>query len=80
MTEFIVSGKTQGTEGDDVFIIDRNYHGYDGIFSDSGSDRYFLALDVDALGKTPHELPEGGGQPSILYFDLDDYIILPNAH
>jgi len=79
MADFIVSSETHGTEGDDNFIIDRNNHGYDTIYSDSGSDRYYLALDVDALGKTPHDLPEGGGQPTILYFDLDDYIVLPSG-
>jgi len=68
----------EGTSGNDIFIINSGNHGYPTLSGNGGIDIYRLAEDVDARGKAPHQLPEGGGAPYV-EIQLDDFIYLPKG-
>jgi len=68
----------EGTSGNDTFIISSGNHGYPSLSGNGGIDIYRLAEDVDARGKTPHQLSEGGGAPDI-EIQQDDFIYLPKG-
>ncbi|WP_269610962.1 hypothetical protein [Prochlorococcus marinus] len=72
-----------GSDGDDIYIDSKDTHGYptlgDGVFT-SGSDKYYLALDVDAKNRVEHPYLEGGGYPIIKNFNVNtDKIFLPEG-
>ena len=70
-----------GTNGDDIFIISPDSHGFPMANDDEnrsgGKDTFRLSTDVDAKNKTPHPYQEGGGIVHIENFKIDDKIILP---
>ena len=70
-----------GTNGDDIFIISPDSHGFPMANDDEnrsgGEDTFRLSTDVDAKNKTPHPYQEGGGIVHIENFKIDDKIILP---
>ena len=71
-----------GTNGDDIFIISPNSHGYPMANDDKnrsgGKDTFRLSTDVDAKNKTPHPYQEGGGIVFIQNFGVEDKIVLPH--
>jgi hypothetical protein len=72
-----------GTDGDDIYVDSKDTHGYpslgDGVFT-SGSDKYYLALDVEAKNRIEHPYLEGGGYPEITNFNVEkDKIFLPEG-
>ena len=70
-----------GTDGDDIYIDSKDTHGYPTLgnyLSTSGSDKYYLALDVDAKNRVEHPYLEGGGYPYLENFNINtDKIYLP---
>ena len=70
-----------GTNGDDIFIISPESHGYpmanDNENLSGGKDTFRLSTDIEAKNKTHHPYQEGGGIVFIENFGLEDLIILP---
>ena len=70
-----------GTNGDDIFIISPDSHGFPMANDDEnrsgGEDTFRLSTDVDAKNKTHHPYQDGGGIVHIENFKIDDKIILP---
>ena len=70
-----------GTNGDDIFIISPESHGYpmanDNENLSGGKDTFRLSTDIEAKNKTHHPYQEGGGIVFIQNFDIEDKIVLP---
>ena len=70
-----------GTNGDDVFEISPDSHGYPYANDDDklagGKDTFRLSTGIEAKNKTPHPYVEGGGIVFIQNFGIEDKIVLP---